>query len=353
MHFESPWAFLLLATVPVVLRWGRRGRGRGTIHFSSTRNASRTRRSWRQHLAFVPTLLRALALVFLTVALARPQKGLERVRDISKGVAIEMVVDRSSSMGAEMEYRGERLDRLEVVKRVFGDFVLGGKGGLKGRPHDLVGMIAFARYADTVSPLTFAHGALPRFLDTVKLVQRRPEDGTAIGDALALAAARLKTAEDVLAEQTKGQERKEYDIKSKIIILLTDGENNCGKRSPMQAAELAAEWGIKIYTIGVGGGDSITTIKTPFGSYKVPSGPGVDTGMLKAIADKTGGLYRQAETAKALYDVYEKIDALEKTEIETVRYVDYREEFLPWAMLALLSILVEVGLGATLYRRIP
>lgn len=353
MHLESPWALLLLAVIPVVIWWDRRRRGGGSIRFSSTRNAAHTGRSWRLRLAFLPLWMRVLALVFLAVALARPQRGLERVRDISKGIAIEMVVDRSSSMGAEMEYRGERLNRLDVVKRVFGEFVLGGRSGLQGRPNDLIGMVAFARYADTICPLTLAHGALPRFLETVKLVRQRAEDGTAIGDALALAAARLKTAEDALAEQTPERGGPEYEIESKIIILLTDGENNCGKRDPLQAAELAAEWGIRIYTIGVGGGDAVTTIQTPFGAYKVPMGRGVDAGTLKAIAGKTGGLYRRADTARALVDVYEKIDALERSEIETERFVDYRELFVPWAILALLCLCLEVALRTTLYRRIP
>ena len=353
MHFESPWVFLLLLAFPAVIWWSGRKRRHGSIRFSSTGNARRTRRSLRQHLAFIPTALRVLSLVFLTVALARPQEGLERIRDVSKGIAIEMVVDRSSSMSAEMEYEGERLNRLEVVKRVFHDFVLGGKSGLKGRPNDLIGMIAFARYPDTVCPLSMAHGALPRFLDTVKLVQYKPEDGTAIGDAIALAAARLKTAEDTLAEQTKNSGDKSYEIKSKIIILLTDGENNAGNRSPQEAAELAKKWGIKIYTIGVGGGESVTTIQTPFGEYKIPTGPGIDKDTLKFVAKSTGGLYRQADTAKALIDVYENIDELERTEIETVRYMDYKEKFLPWAMLGLACLCAEVFLGATIFRRVP
>ena len=352
MHFDSPWAFLLLALIPAVMWLGRR-RGSGSIRFSSTHNAGRTRRSLRQRLTFVPGALRVLGLVFLTVALARPQKGLERVRDVSKGVAIEMVVDRSSSMGAEMSYRGQRLNRLEVVKRVFENFVLGGEGGLEGRPSDLIGMIVFARYADTVCPLTLAHGALPRFLETVKLVRHKPEDGTAIGDALALAAARLKTAEQTLDEQTGRGDGRSYEIRSKIVILLTDGENNSGKRDPLQAAELAAKWGIKIHTIGVGGAGSAQTIQTPFGAYRVPMGPGVDEGTLRAIAEKTGGLYRRADTASALQDVYEQIDKLERTEIETARYVDYRELFVPWAALALACVCAEVVLGATVFRRIP
>lgn len=351
MHFESPYAFLLLAVIPLLLWLQLRRRG-GSIRFSSTGNAALTGRSLRQKLAFTPSLLAYTVLVLITVALARPQVGLERVRDINKGIAIEMVVDRSGSMGAELEYRGERMNRLEVVKRVFSDFVMGNDRDLRGRPNDLVGMVAFARYADTICPLTLAHGALGPFLENVKLVQRRSEDGTSIGDALALAAARLKTAEETLARQTEDKDA-DYEIKSKIVILLTDGENNAGKRTPMQAAKLAAEWGIKVYTVGVGGGDAVTTIRTPFGSYKVPMGSRIDERPLREIAEMTGGLYRRADSAKALLGVYREIDELERSEIESIRFMDYKEKFVAYAMAALLLLVTEAWLSGTVFRRIP
>jgi Ca-activated chloride channel family protein len=244
------------------------------------------------------------------------------------------------------------MTRLETVKRVFEEFVTGNKKDLPGRPNDLVGMIAFARYPDTICPLTLAHGALERFLENLRLVQRQSEDGTAIGDALALAAARLKTAEADLARQMKEPETK-YEIKSKVIILLTDGQNNCGKRGPREAAELAAKWGVKIHAIGIGGQESVTTIHTPLGDYKVPGGPGVDEGMLKAIAQATGGICRLAEDEESLRAVYAEIDKLEKSEIEAVRYLDYRELFSPFALAALGLLALAVALGSTLVRKIP
>lgn len=353
MYFESPHAFFLLLIIPLVLvlrmHFGRR---RGTVRFSTTRNAAQAGRSLRQRLAVLPLLLQVLALVSLTVALARPQEGKERVRDVSKGIAIEMVIDRSGSMGAEMEFKHEKLNRLEVVKRVFEEFVLGKEGELPGRPNDLIGMIVFARYADTICPLTLAHGALSRFVDRVELVKRREEDGTSIGDAIALAAARLKTAEESLAKQMR-KKTGDYEIKSKIMILLTDGENNAGKRDPRAAAKLAREWGIKIYTIGVGGGESVTTIQTPFGAYKVPMGRTIDEDTLKDIAELTGGIYRRAETAESLVSIYEEIDKLERSEVESIRYVDYRETFMPWALLALILLLAATVLNNTVFRKIP
>ena len=342
----------MLAVIPVLLYARHRFHGRPGVRFSSTGNASRAGRTLRRRLLFVPGLLRVMALVLVVVALARPQQGKERVRQVSRGVAIEMVVDRSGSMGAEMAYRGERLNRLEVVKRAFKEFVEGNGEDLAGRPSDLVGMVAFARYADTACPLTLAHGALSRFLENVRLVRRRSEDGTAIGDALALAAARLKTAEETLAEQTKTRSG-QYEIKSKIIILLTDGENNCGRRAPLAAAELAKEWGIKIYAIGVGGGDAMTTIHTPLGDYKVPISAGVDMRTLKAVSERTSGISRLATDEESLREVYREIDRMEKSEIETVRFLDYRELFVPFALGGLCLLALETALSCTLFRRIP
>jgi Ca-activated chloride channel family protein len=342
--------FLLLLALPALV-WAARRRRAGSLRFSSVDFARGTGQSWRQRLAGLPGLLRGAALVLMTVALARPQRGLERVREVNKGIAVEMIVDRSSSMGAEMAYGGRRMNRLDAVKEVFRAFVLGGDG-LKGRPNDLVGMIAFARYADTVCPLTLAHGTLDPFLQSVQLVRREAEDGTAIGDAVALAAARLKTAEETLAAQARDKGRR-YEIKSKIAILLTDGENNCGTRSPEEAAELAARWGIKIYTIGVGGGGAMNRVRTFLGNFMMPAMSRIDEGTLKVMAEKTGGVYRRADSAEALADIYREIDQLERSEIESVRFVDYQERFVPWALAALAAVLVETTLRATLFRRIP
>jgi Ca-activated chloride channel family protein len=252
-----------------------------------------------------------------------------------------------------MDYRGRRLNRLEVVKRVFEEFLVGNDENLGGRPNDLVCMVSFARYADTMAPLTLGHGALLRFIESVQLVQRKSEDGTAIGDAIALAAARLKTAEEDLARFASEDGEKEYDIKSKIIILLTDGQSNYGRRSPLQAADLAAEWGIKIHAIGVGSEEGVSSVRTLFGRFKVPTGTGVDIKTLERIAEKTGGIFRLAEDETSLREVYEEIDQLEKSEIESIRYVDYKELFIPFTVAALCLMLLEAALANTIFRRIP
>ena len=268
-RFQSLWMLLLLLLVPVAVYLHRRGKQRGALLFSTVPEARRAGRSLRQRLLGTPLVIRVTALVLLAFALARPQRGTERVVDTSRGVAIEMVVDRSSSMSAEFRYHGRRVSRLQVALQLFRDFVLGGSGTLKGRPSDLIGLITFARYADTICPLTLSHNALVGFLPTVKIVDQRSEDGTAIGDAVALAAARLKTVEQTLAH--RGGKNKGYQIKSKVIILLTDGQNNAGKHSVQQAADMAAAWGIKIYAIGIGG-QANSVIQTPFGAYTIPVG---------------------------------------------------------------------------------
>jgi Ca-activated chloride channel family protein len=351
MHFHSPWMFLLLFAIPAVLFLRRLAHKTGTIRFSEVSHAAASGHSLRQRLSNLPLILRVAALVCLVIALARPQTGMEKTRDISEGIAIQMVVDRSGSMGAEMTYQGTQMTRLDVVKKVFLDFALGNGKDLSGRSSDLIGMIAYARYPDTICPLTLAHDTLPMFVDNTKLVSQKPEDGTAIGDALALAAARLETAETALKKQRKEMPNA-YKIKSKIIILLTDGQNNTGKRTPMEAAELAAKWGIRVYAIAIGGGES-GMVRTPFGVFQVPGGAETDTSTLKAIAEKTGGVFREAKNADALSEIYKEIDQLEKSEIQTVRYVDYKEGFLPFALLAFGLIIGEILLSCTVFRRLP
>lgn len=351
MRFASPYAFLLLALLPLVGWLSLRLSRAGSVRFPSTGGASRAGKSARQRFRLLPLALRLLALALLTVALARPQFGREEIREQTRGVAIEMVVDRSGTMGLEMTFGKKPMTRLEVVKEVFQEFIRGNGKKLKGRPNDLIGMVAFARYADTLCPLTLSHPALEQFLSSVQVVKRPDEDGTSIGDAIALAAARLKTAEENLAP--KGGAKPRYEIKSKLLILLTDGQNNAGTRTPQEAAELAKGWGIKIHAIGVGSKDAVATVQTPFGPYKVPVGADLDEETLRAVAETTGGIYRSAETPEALRSVYAEIDRMEKSDIHSSRFLDYSENFGPWALGALLCLLCEALLSTTWLRRIP
>jgi len=345
--------FLALLAIPAVLVYLWRFGRPGTVRFSTIGNVKRAGASFRTTFAALPLALRILALVLVVVALARPQQGHEKVKDVTKGIAIEMVLDRSGSMGTEMDFLGMRSDRLGAVKKVFSEFIMGNGKTLKGRPNDLVGMVAFARYADTMAPLTLEHGALMRFLESIKVVTRQNEDGTSIGDAIALAAARLRTAEEELSRHAQQEGGKEYEIKSKIVILLTDGQNNYGRRAPEEAAQIAEEWGIKIYAIGVGGREAVRTVRTLFGDFKVPVAEGVDEETLQQVATVTNGKFYMAEDEKSLRQIYEDIDRMETSEIESVHFVDYKELFANFALAALCVMFVEVALANTIFRRIP
>ncbi|MBT3287761.1 MAG: VWA domain-containing protein [Victivallales bacterium] len=355
--FESPYALLLLLLLPLLVwRRLRRRQRRAAIGFSSIAHALRSGTSWRQVFVGLPYLLRLAALALLIVALARPQQGTNQVRDASKGVAIEMVVDRSGSMGKEMEFEGSTMNRLEVVKNVFRQFVEGDEKALAGRPNDLIGMVAFALYPDTMCPLTLGHGALTHFLDTVRLVpERSPENRTAIGDALALAGARLETAEDTMAKQT-GEAEGSYEIQSKVIILLTDGQNNAGEKTPQDVVPLLKEWKVKVYAIGIGDDNSIQRQETALGVFLMATrnrGPSINMDVLEDLASETGGKAFLATDGASLRRIYEEIDQLERSEIRSIRFVDYREVFPIFALVALALLALEVILNCTAFRKIP
>lgn len=355
MEFASPWAFGLLLLIPLMLWWGSRRRGRGAVTFSSTELVERVSGGWRVAGLRMLPVLRAAALALMVVAIARPRHGVGRVETTADAVAIQIVVDRSGSMGLEMESDSTLSTRLDVVQRVLREFVLGNEdqgGALKGRRQDVIGMVTFARAAETVCPLVRDPETLVELADTVDVVRDRSEDGTAIGDGVSLAAARLQRAEEELRSRPENA-GKDLKIKSKIIVLFTDGENNAGERSPQEAAALAAEWGVKIYAIGIGGGVGYQTVETPFGRQRIPVTSGADPATLRDMAKATGGLFREADDADALRAVYAEIDRLEKTSVETVAYTDYEEQFTDWAAAAGAILFVELLLGSLVFRRTP
>jgi Ca-activated chloride channel family protein len=335
-QFQTPLAFVLLAVVALAA-WLSIARDRsGAVRYSSTAVLEEGPRSPRERLHRVPLALRTAALVLLVIALARPRSGTDPIRNVTEGVAIQMVLDISGSMKAAMDYRGERVSRLEAAKSVFTDFVAGDGRELGGRPDDLIGIVTFAGHAATVSPLTHSHDALVDLLE--EFDSRSGTGGTAIGDAVALGAARLKTAEEEL--EVAARQGDAFTLNSKILILITDGEHNAGKRTPSQAAALAAEWGIKIYTIGI-----------------IPENRRVSSGgaaeMLQRIAEHTGGIHRAVQDERGLRAVYEEIDRLEKTEIESLRYLSTREYFAVFALAALALLILEAVLSRTALRRLP
>ncbi len=363
MQLHSPWAFVLFLAVPVMAYLMLRTSRTAAVRFPSLADIKGCSVSWRIRLRPLLKVARLLCVALLVVALARPRKGTVLSEISTEGVAIEAVVDHSGSMQTEMDYYGEKLNRLEVVKKVLSEFIEGDQKDLSGRSSDLIGLITFARYADTICPLVHSHNVLVEFLKKTEIVTIRSEDGTAIGDAIALAAARLKKAEEEI-QQRKAQlasagegvsdaAGEAFTIKSKVIILLTDGINNTGQYSPLEAAKLAEEWGIRIYTIGIGSGQSYTAIQTPLGTYRVPTGQELDEGLLKTIAESTGGFYGRADDATALRGIVEKIDELEKTEVKSVQYIQFAERFGPWTLAALMILSAEILAGCTIFRKIP
>jgi len=349
VDFTQPWAFALLPLalfVPALAWWRRRRRA---IDFSSLDAVADVPTSWRERMAWLPDLLRVLAAIGLVVALARPQ--LERTETSLErdGIAIEMLVDISSSMDMKMDYRGEDATRLDVAKDVLEQFVLGDGDKLQGRSDDLIGIITFARYADTVCPLTLSHDAVAYFASILTINDRPNEDGTAYGDATALAAARLSTLEEALWQGEAGTTRTP-EVKSKIIVLLTDGENNCGRHLPLQAAALAKEWGIRVYTISLTDAGKPRRLKDGDETIEVASGRSAAEQVLEQMATSTGGIYRTAHDFDSLRSVYSEIDELERSQLRSMAKKVRTELFTPFAIAALLALLAEVVLRNTVLR---
>lgn len=352
MTFTDPWVLLLLLIVPISMWFSARPSRRPAIVYSSTALLEPVRRTIRQRLAWLPALLIHAGLAAMIIALARPREGVGEVRTMAEGVALMMVVDRSASMGLTMNFQGVRQKRIDVVKGVFTEFVAGNNREFKGRPQDLIGLVTFARYPDTICPLVGIHDTLIKLVDMIELAQERWEGGTAIGDGLALGAARLKKAEDELAVRNKGQIDPDFTLKSKAIILLTDGDENFGETRADAAAQLCKEWGIKVYAIGIGD-DRGGVVDTAAGPVRIPRGGGFDESTMRRIAEITGGRYWRATDGESLRGVYAAIDLLEKTEIRSIEYTSYNERFMPWALAGGSALAAGLLLGFTWLRRGP
>jgi Ca-activated chloride channel family protein len=331
------WALLLLIVLPGLWWLWRRPSRRPAIRFSSLQTLRDAGGDWAARLRLVLPVLRIAALACLIVAVARPRRPDESSSVFAEGIAIQMVVDTSGSMAdVDLSPRGTRQTRLDVVKDVFRRFVEG-DGKLPGRPNDLVGMLRFAAYADSVCPLTLDHKSLLEVLAQTQITEGQEGNATAIGDGLALAVERLK---DVQRTAGSGQR---LTITSRVVILLTDGENNAGMLTPEQAGDMASTFGIKVYTImaGTGGRD--------FFGNRIP----VRDDALRQIAERSGGAFFRARNADALREVYEKIDKLERTKTEERRYVRWGELSRPWLLAAFACLCLQTLLDATRLRKIP
>ena len=323
------FVFAALLVIPA-LWWSRRSSGR--VVFSSLRALPAGGQTWRTRFEWVPDALVGLAIISLAIALAGPRAGDRSSKIRRDGIAIVMAIDISGSMKAlDLSEKTQELTRLDAVKRVFEKFVL-------GRDDDAIGLVAFARYADTRSPLTLDHGNLVTAARQLEFA-RQDEDGTAIGAGLELAVQRLA----------------DFKARGKVIVLLTDGESNVHEIDEDSAIEDAIKAGIKVYTVGAG-----TTGVAPI---RVDRGDGrsdlmqmevsIDETMLRKIADRTGGQYFRATDNASLRKIYAQIDKLEHTSIEGVQFSEYNLFYGRFVMAAMALIVLALVLRGTALRRLP
>jgi Ca-activated chloride channel homolog len=334
MRFAQPYWLLLLLLLPL-LAWlrGRRGQPAAFL-YSSTQLLRMIAGIHKSKAGQMLLTLRWFTLIFLIVALARPQFTESETKVSASGVDIAVALDLSGSMAAEdpgFKIKGEQVNRLEIAKDVLKRFIL-------RRPNDRIGIVAFAGRAYIAGPLTLDHDFLIQNIERLNL--GAIEDGTAIGAGLATAINRLR----------------DLKSKSKIIILMTDGQNNAGKVPPLTAAEAAQALKMKVYTIGVGthGMAPFPTIDSFSGRKIYRQMPvDIDEDTLKAIAAKTGGKYYRADSAETLRQIYDEIDQFEKTEVDVKKYIRVKELF-QWAMYpGCLCFLLELLLGNTIWRKLP
>lgn len=274
----------------------------------------------------LPFLFRVLSIAFVTIALARPQSGRDQSKKRTEGIDIMLVADASGSMNAlDFVINGKRQNRLSVVEKAMEDFV-------QARVDDRIGLVVFGSYAFALAPLTLDHDMILQLIDNMKVGMAGEQ--TAIGDGIGVATNRLK----------------DLPAKSKIMILMTDGENDSGKLDPREAAQAAKALGIRIYTVGVGS-EGPVPIQTPFGYQNVRMP--IDEKLLKEIADMTGARYFRATDTDALFEIYRTIDSLERTSVEVEVFHNYNEHFYLFVWAALFLIFSELLLRSTRLRRLP
>jgi Ca-activated chloride channel homolog len=323
IEYQHPWFFLcfLPLALLVFLTWGRRREA--SLKWSSVGGVSH-RWTPRLVLASLPQLLHILGLAALILAMARPQRIHSEQILKSEGIDIVLALDVSGSMEApDFRLNGREVDRLQLAKKVVGDFVT-------GRPYDRIGLVVFGEEAFTQVPLTLDHDALQSFLGNVQIGMAGANQ-TAIGQALAVSARQLGRLE----------------APSKVLILLTDGRNNAGALSPLQAAEAAKTLGVTVYTVGVG-----ATEARRRGIFQARSEE-IDEKTLTQIAEATGGQYFRGTSSEGLATIYSTIDRLEKSTAEIKEFV-HREELFHKALLpGLLCLLLQLLLSQTLLRRLP
>ena len=345
-RFANPFYFILLIPVGFAVWFAYRRRIRSGIIFAATMRIPANKGTWRIYAANLLPAVFLTGIALTALAMARPQTVLSSSRRTADVIAVEMVVDASGSMEAlDMSVKSpagiKYRSRLDAVKETFAEFI-------EKRPDDLIGLITFGGYAATRAPLTTDHNALLHVLKGVETpkqiidksgqVLNQEEFLTAIGDALATACGRLEHAEP----------------KSKIAVLLSDGESNTGIIKPEEATKAAKELGIKVYTIGVGStGNAPFWGMDMFGRKVIGySYVTLDENLLRTIADTTGGRYFNVKNPDGLKEAMGEINKLEKTKIEQEEYHQYNELFLRFLWPAISLIIAGAGINMIITRRI-
>lgn len=324
--FENPQFFWLFLLFPLLIlwQWFRRKKEMPSVLFSSLQ-VVQPLHTWRTTLRPILYVLRCLALAALIVALARPRSSSEITKTkTTEGIDIILSIDMSSSMLA----KDLKPNRIEALKRVASHFI-------EQRASDRIGIVVYSGESYTKVPATTDKSVVLQALKDIK--QGEIDDGTAIGMGLGTAINRLKDSK----------------TKSKVIILMTDGVNNTGVIDPLSAAELAKEYGIRVYTIGIGtNGKALSPVAyNPDGSLQYDMVPvEIDERLLTQIAEATGGHYFRATDNQKLAQIYTEIDKLEKSKIEELKYYQHKENFRLWALLALILLAAEFGLRHTVFR---
>ena len=334
---NKEWLFLLLLIIPYILWYVMlRKKSEPTIRMADTQPFQAAPKSWRQRLLPLLPVLRVIAFTLLVLALARPQTHNSEKKEYVEGIDIMLVMDVSTSMLSEdlRDDSKEVRNRLDAAKYVAAEFI-------NSRPDDNIGLTIFAGESFTRCPMTIDHASLLSLLNDVRTdiaAKGLIEDGTAIGMGLATAVSRLKDSK----------------AKSRVVILLTDGSNNRGDISPLDAAEIARLYDVRVYTIGVGSNGTAPYPMPVGGRIQYVNLPvEIDTETLQAIAQKTNGDFYRATNAEELSQIYREIDKLEKSKLEVKSFKRKYEAYQQFIFVAAIALLLEILLRLTVFRRIP
>lgn len=324
--FAHPYFFALLALVPLMIWWQQAGKTKqqATLRMTTLQGIAKVNRGRKVGIQKWLFRLRIVAIILLIAALARPQRTNTTTNNDTEGIDMVLSMDVSGSMLAE----DFKPNRIEAAKNVALEFV-------DMRPSDRIGLVIFSGESFTMCPITIDHNVLKEQIMASK--SGMIQDGTSIGMGLATAVDRLRRSQ----------------AKSKVIILMTDGVNNTGLIDPVTALEIAKAYKIRIYTIGIGTqGMAPMPVQTPFGLQKQMVPVEIDEPIMKRMAQETGGKYFRATGNKRLKAIYEDIDKLEKTKIEVTSYKRYAEEYLPFAIMAMVCLALEMLLRYTVLKSV-